>query len=202
MNGFPLDETAIERFTRYRDELVKWGKVMNLSSRLNDRDIIYTHFIDSMIYLHGLSGDSPQRIADVGSGAGFPGVPMAIMREGCEYDLIEPRQKRAVFLNHIIRVLSFENVRVINNRIENISNDIKYNAIVTRASLSTDELYRLTWNRLENNGRIIVSMGPSYIDKVKNLSADHEIHKYKIEGENVDRWLIILISGMVPRGTY
>lgn len=201
LNGFVPDETAVERFALYRDELVKWGRVMNLSSRLSDRDIIYTHFMDSLIYLHGLSGDSSQRIADVGSGAGFPGVPMAIMRGDSEYDLVEPRQKRATFLNHIIRVLNLKNARVINDRIENLTDDIKYNAIVTRASLSPEELYQLTRNKIANNGRIVVSMGPTYVDKVKNLSSDHEIRKYIIEGENVDRWLIILISGEVPRGT-
>ncbi|MBI5141583.1 MAG: 16S rRNA (guanine(527)-N(7))-methyltransferase RsmG [Nitrospirae bacterium] len=200
-NGFVPDEAALNRFVLYRNELVKWGRVINLSSKLTDRDIIYTHFIDSFIYLNGLTGEHCQRIADIGSGAGFPGIPMALMRQGYEFDLIEPRHKRASFLNHIKRTLNLKNVRVINERIENVADDIKYNAIVTRASLGLEELYTLTRNRLMESGRIIVSMGPTYIDKVKNLTSGYEIKKYKIEGEDVDRWLIILISGQVPRGT-
>ncbi len=116
-----VPEEIVSRLVRYCVELQKWNKKVNLVAKNTSlRDLVEKHFIDSLLLLpqlrkHTLTGKA---LLDVGSGAGFPGLVVHIANPLLHTILLEPRQRRVSFLNHIIRSLSIENIRVVMERIE------------------------------------------------------------------------------------
>ncbi len=115
---------------RHYELLLRWNRSLNLT-RLTDLEAaVKLHYCESL-YLAAFLPKDPLRIADVGSGGGFPGVPIAIFRPECSIDLIEAHQRKAVFLGEAIRELELSNVRVIPKRAEQVSGT--YDWMVSRA---------------------------------------------------------------------
>jgi len=119
--GIGLDAHARRCLLRYCEELRQWNRKINLIARNTSLpDIIEKHFLDSLTLLPVLDelppGDGP--LLDVGSGAGFPGLVVKIARPGRQVLLLEPRQRRSIFLRHIIRTLSLEGIEVSTTRVE------------------------------------------------------------------------------------
>jgi len=141
VNGIELSEGELDRFSVYRELLKRWGRSINLTSLLSDQDIDTRHFLDSLLGLKAFEtfGFNPRgkRFADVGSGAGFPGVPLSIVLEDSHFDLIESRRKRCVFLEQVRRELKLENVDVICGRVEDVERG--YDMLLMRAVKSPDE---------------------------------------------------------------
>ena len=105
--GLPSSDEQINAFMTYLSELKKWNRAYNLTGLAKDEDIVIKHFLDSLLYLKAIP-QGALHIADVGTGAGFPGIPITIIRPETEMHLIEPSGKKAVFLRHIIWQLQFK----------------------------------------------------------------------------------------------
>lgn len=114
----------------YRDELARWGRVHNLTSVLDPERMVPVHLLDSIALAPLLRGE---RIADVGSGGGLPGLPLAIVAPELAVTLIEPRAKRALFLEHMVRKLGLANVIVERARVEDLPPGNPFDTVVTRA---------------------------------------------------------------------
>jgi 16S rRNA (guanine527-N7)-methyltransferase len=126
-----LPELAIEKVAlieAHYELLLRWNKTINLTS-INDLDeIVERHYCES-VFLGMHLPPKPASIADIGSGAGFPGVPMAILRPDCTVTLIESHQRKAVFLREASRKLA--NVRVLPKRVEAVTE--RFDVVVSRA---------------------------------------------------------------------
>ena len=118
--GLELDETALSRLETYHDMLLDWNTRMDLTSVSADR-MAARHFLDSLLPLKA-SGLIPEegRLIDVGTGAGFPGLPLAIARPSLQVTLLEAQGKRCQFLQAVCQALGLENVMIINDRAENL----------------------------------------------------------------------------------
>ena len=118
--GLELDETALSRLETYHDMLLDWNTRMDLTSVSADR-MAARHFLDSLLPLKA-SGLIPEegRLIDVGTGAGFPGLPLAIARPSLQVTLLESQGKRCQFLQAVCQALGLENVTIINDRAENL----------------------------------------------------------------------------------
>ena len=115
-NRFQLSETQRQQFEAYAHFLIEQNKVMNLTAITNYDEIFEKHFIDSLLINEYLEGF--QTFCDVGSGAGFPGMVLAIKNPDMQFTLVEPTLKRCNFLNDVIHLLKLKNVEVINERAE------------------------------------------------------------------------------------
>ncbi len=113
--GVPLDDLALGRFRRYLEELREWNEKVRLVGSADTRSVLWLHFYDSLTVLSAI-GDA-RRILDIGSGAGFPGLPLGIARGDLELCLVEARRKRANFLRHVVRTLGLGQVMVVEGRI-------------------------------------------------------------------------------------
>jgi 16S rRNA (guanine527-N7)-methyltransferase len=116
-----LEDSIVDHLLRYCQELQKWSKRINLIARETSvADILEKHFLDSLLLLPVLqrAGQVPASLLDVGSGAGFPGLVLAIARPDLAVTLLEPRQKRTAFLRHIVRTLALDNVQIREARLE------------------------------------------------------------------------------------
>jgi 16S rRNA (guanine527-N7)-methyltransferase len=112
--GVDLSAETIERFARHFELLVVWNRKVNLTRILEPRESARRHFLESAFLAAVV--EAPQRLVDVGSGAGFPGVPLACIWPEAETLLVEPLVKRAVFLKEVVHALGLERVKVRNAR--------------------------------------------------------------------------------------
>ena len=114
--GFELAAPQLEQFRQYADLLVEWNKKMNLTAITEPGEIITKHFIDSLYGLPYLPNGGT--LIDVGTGAGFPGIPLKIARPDLSLTLLDSLNKRLTFLNEVIRELALPDVKTVHTRAE------------------------------------------------------------------------------------
>jgi 16S rRNA (guanine527-N7)-methyltransferase len=168
--GLRSDDGQIAAFMTYLSELSKWNRTYNLSGIKTSRDIVIKHFLDSLLFRKVLP-EEIRSIADVGSGAGFPGIPLKIVEPGLRLYLIEPRYKKAVFLSHICSLLGLEGVQILNRRVEDIAG-VKVNAAVTRALFSASDFMKKAGGILAEGGLLVLSKGPKVDEELKGTDRD------------------------------
>ncbi len=118
--GLKLTRAQLQAFEDYALELTAWNQHTNLTTILDPQDILVKHFLDSLSCLLAINSKrSPKqalRVADVGSGAGFPGLPLAIMRPDIQLTLVDATEKKCAFLRHMVSALGLPNARVVHAR--------------------------------------------------------------------------------------
>lgn len=134
--GFTLSDIQIAQFATYAAELQQWNEKLNLTSVADEQAIVMRHFLDSLRC--ALSwGAAPERLADIGTGAGFPGLPLKILRPMMQLTLVESIEKKAAFLRHITETLGLDGVTVLTARAEVIGRDPRhrecYDVVTARA---------------------------------------------------------------------
>jgi len=130
-----LTSAQLSLLEQHYHMLLRWNSKINLTRISSLTDIVRYHYCESL-YLGNFLPNSPLRIVDIGSGAGFPGIPVAIYRSDCEIDLVESHQRKAVFLREATRNLP--NVRVLAKRADDLIGT--YDWLITRAVRSQDVL--------------------------------------------------------------
>ena len=151
-------------------ELKKWNSAYNLTAIKTDSEIIIKHFLDSLLYLK-LIPEGRLNIADAGSGAGFPGIPIKIIRTETDVSLIEPSRKKTSFLRHITRSLKLTGVNIIEERLEDLCKKDKmdFDILVSRATFRIKDLLKMTCPYLYKECLIVLSKGPGLSDELKEL---------------------------------
>ena len=127
--GLRLAEPILARLGDYLAELDSWRRKVNLTGRLTPEDLA-NHALESALGSELIAHGA--RVVDIGSGAGFPGLPIAIAREDVDLTLVEPRSKRCAFLRHVVRTIGQTNVQVAEARIEDFAGD-PFDVATTRA---------------------------------------------------------------------
>jgi 16S rRNA (guanine527-N7)-methyltransferase len=116
--GLAIGEKKAEQFMRYLAHIIEWNKTINLTAITDPKEIIIKHFIDSLAALVATSFPEQAVVLDVGSGGGFPGIPLKIVRSDLQMVLVEPVQKKCSFLNSIIGLLQLRGISAFNGTIE------------------------------------------------------------------------------------
>ncbi len=119
-----LTENQIKQFFDYMNLLIEWNKIMNLTSIIEPKDIIIKHFVDSLTIVNMIEKKS--RIIDVGTGAGFPGIPIKIIYPETEIILLDSLNKRIKFLDEVIKTLKLKKIHTIHGRAEDFGQDVEY----------------------------------------------------------------------------
>ncbi|MFH1215628.1 MAG: 16S rRNA (guanine(527)-N(7))-methyltransferase RsmG [Pseudomonadota bacterium] len=170
--GITLEEKATEKLDRYLHELVKWNRKMNLVSAAPTRELIESHFLDSLTLLPFLETIENPILLDVGTGAGFPGLVLKCALEQLILTLVEPREKRVVFLRHMIRHLALTHVEILAQRLEkNNEGDCQYGLITSRALSTIHEFLALVADWSPSGGTVICMKGPKAEDEIKEWMA-------------------------------
>jgi 16S rRNA (guanine527-N7)-methyltransferase len=186
----PSDK-QIKAFATYLSELKKWNKAYNLTGLKTDEEIIVKHFLDSLLYLEALPAGGIS-LMDVGSGAGFPGMPLKIMRPEITTYLLEPSRKKATFLVHMIKTLCLDKIEVIGTRIEEVKS-LRVDVAVTRALFSAKEFYRKAYPHLREGGSIVLSKGPKVSEELNGIKdLEYELLPLTLPFSDTRRFMVII----------
>lgn len=153
-----IADIELEKFNKYYELLITWNEKMNLTSITDKDEVIYKHFVDSIALIKYVD-ISDKYILDVGTGAGFPGIPLKIISPNAKIVLLDSLAKRVNFLNEVINELGLDNITAVHGRAEDFANNISYREkfdIVTSravANLSTLSEYCIPFVKL--NGQFI-----------------------------------------------
>lgn len=194
-----LSDEQIDKFNKYYKYLISENEKYNLTAITEKNDVYLKHFIDSVLpYIYFKSNSL---ILDVGAGAGFPSIPLAILRPDLNFILIDSVNKKVNFLNQLISILNLSNVTAFHTRCEDFAknNREKYDYVVARAVAPMNTLCEYLIPFAKVNGNIVMYKGDNYLDELKAsenvLKMFHVKHldtlKYTIEGE-MTRNIIIL----------
>lgn len=168
-NNIEVPNRQLQQFERYADLLIEWNEKFNLTSITDREDIYVKHFYDSI--LPSLYRDLKGSLADVGSGAGFPGIPLKIMYPDLEVTLIEPTGKRCTFLNEVISQLSLDKITVVNMRSEDYAREnVRFDFVTARAVAELNILTELCLPLVKTDGHFIVMKGPKAYQELENAS--------------------------------
>jgi 16S rRNA (guanine527-N7)-methyltransferase len=191
--ALPCDAATLDLFMLYLAELSKWNGTHNLTAIRDDLEVVTKHFLDSALYLAAIPDDISE-VADVGTGAGFPGIPVALLRPTLAVRLIEPSGKKAAFLRHAVRRLGLEGVAVHETRVETIRG-LSVPLAMTRALFSAAGFVRATAGILAPGGVLVMSKGPRGEAELADLSCGHETRSLGIPGTGIVRTLVVITPG-------
>lgn len=173
------------------EQLVKWNKSYNLTAIKNPMEGLTLHLLDSLAVIPFIK---QQQILDVGTGAGFPGLPLAIMLPEVQFSLLDSNSKKIRFIRQQIHLLGLDNVEAIHSRVEQPREE-QYAGIISRAFASIEDMVQLTEHLLQQNGRWLLMKGLYSEQEVSALSGKvREIacHKLKVPGLSANRCLVEL----------
>lgn len=152
-------------FLTYEKELLEWNRKFNLTAIRDSESIRTKHFLDSLSCILAWKAVPPSRLIDVGSGAGFPGIPLKILYPNLKLTLLESVGKKAMFCQHIVRVLGLEHVEVVQARAEELGQDPdhreKYDWAIARAVANLNVLSEYLIPLVKVGGRMLAQKGES-----------------------------------------
>ena len=202
--GISFDKIKYDRFIKYKDIIKEWNQKINITSITVDKEIIEKHFIDSIKLYNFSPLVSAKRIIDIGTGGGFPGIPLKIISDEKDVVLLDSLNKRIKFLDEVIKSLNLTNIYTIHGRAEDFAHNVKYrekfDIAVSRAVANMTTLSELCIPYVKVNGYFVAMKGPSVEEEIidaKNALSIlggkiEDIIKIKIEDSDLKHNLVIV----------
>jgi 16S rRNA (guanine527-N7)-methyltransferase len=200
--GRPLDELRLQQFLTYLRELQHWNRTMSLTSISDDVGIIRKHFLGSLDFLQTFVPHPGLPVLDVGTGAGFPGLPLKLWQPELAVDLVESSQRKSVFLRHLCRVLGLGDVRCFITRVEMLAQEEAmhehYAIIVSRGVGGLRRWLPAALTLLQRGGRLMLEKGPTALAEVRSLGAVLAAHDgvlldlMPMPGESAARTMVVI----------
>jgi 16S rRNA (guanine527-N7)-methyltransferase len=208
--GIVLTDNQRQQFIDYYELLIEWNKVMNLTAITDLSEVVQKHFIDSLSLVKVLQ-PTKEKVLDVGTGAGFPGIPLKIVFPEMEIILLDSLKKRLTFLDEVINTLKLEKIQTLHGRAEDYGKDNKYreqfDLCVSRAvaKLSSLSEYCLPYVRV---GGLFISYKSGKVEEELEMSAKafqilgaklKEVEEFKLPSTDIERTLVVLEKeGITP----
>ena len=176
-----LNEEQIQKFYKYMNLLLEWNEKINLTAITEPKEVILKHFIDSATIIKYIQND--MQIVDVGTGAGFPGIPLNIVDSKANYLLVDSLNKRVNFLNEVINNLELKNINTVHSRIEDFGKDNKesFDIATSRAVASLNVLLEYLLPLVKIGGICICMKGSNIKEEIENSKKALEILGGNIE---------------------
>jgi 16S rRNA (guanine527-N7)-methyltransferase len=190
-----LDCAAQDKLLAYVALLDKWNRTHNLSAIRDPGQMITHHLLDSLAVVPHLPARAGLRVADVGSGGGLPGIPLAIARPDWDVTLIDSSHKKTAFLNQARIELPLPNVEVVTARVENAEPSSPYDVVISRAYSTLGIFVEQTGHLLARGGYWFAMKGRVPHDEMKALPAEISVEatpSFQVPGVDGERHLVIM----------
>ena len=173
----PLEKIQQEQLIAFVSFIIKWNKTHNLTAIRSERDIIIKHILDSLSIIYFINND----ILDVGSGAGLPGIVIAIVRPQIRVSLLDSANKKCNFMRFLVAELGLKNTAIINTRVENYKISKCYKQIICRGFAGIDNTIKLTKHLLCSSGAYLLMKSDKFLTekygytnfKTHNIAVPH-----------------------------
>lgn len=197
-----ISKDQLELFYKYMNILLEWNKKINLTAITEEKEIVIKHFIDSISINKYIKKED--NIMDMGTGAGFPGIPLKILNKDTRFVLVDSLNKRIKFLEEVNNMLNLNNIELIHSRAENLAKNFKYrenmDTIISRAVANLRVLVEYMIPFIKVGGLCICMKGPNIKDEIEDSRKAIEILGGKIEkvenihliDNNIERNLILI----------
>ncbi len=156
----PIPIERLELLTRYGQAVLDTGRTMNLMSKAA-LGALGEHILDSAAVVTVLDSGGP-RVGDLGSGAGFPGVVLAILRPDLQVSLVDARRSKVVFLKSVVRTLGLPNVEILHARLESLAGSVEFDLALSRALGSIEKTLEASLDLVSAGGRLMLFKGPKW----------------------------------------
>ncbi len=210
--GFNFSVEQLEKFYKYMNLLIEWNEKMNLTAITEPNDIILKHFIDSITINKYIENNA--KVVDVGTGAGFPGIPLSIIRTDLQITLVDSLNKRLIFLQEIKKELELKNIDIVHARVEEIGQNKNYREtfdIATSravANLSTLSEYLVPLVKIK--GKCVCMKASDAEEEIKqaenavNILGGKivKVEKFNLPNSDIGRTIIIINKEKSTNGKY
>lgn len=184
--NFQLSEDILKELEIYKDTLQEWNEFMDLTNIIEDEDVYYKHFLDSLLIMKYFNFEDGKKVIDIGTGAGFPGLPLKIVKKDLNITLMDSLNKRIKFLNEVIERNKLDGIEAIHGRAEEMGRTKehreKYDYAVSRAVARLNTLVEYTLPFVSVGGYFISMKGPGPQEEVEEAKSAIN----KLGGELVD----------------
>jgi 16S rRNA (guanine527-N7)-methyltransferase len=191
-NDHTITPELQQQLLHYLDLMQRWNKIANLTAITEFEEMVWLHLLDSLSinsYLHGT------HILDAGTGAGLPGIPLALLQPQKQFVLLDSNNKKTRFLTQVILELKLANVEAVHSRCEDFQPTRLFDSIVSRAFSSIAVMLEKTQHLLAANGQFLAMKGAYPDEELKNLPAGFDViavHKLTIKGLPAERHLVCI----------
>lgn len=197
-----LSVEQLWKFYRYMELLIEWNEKINLTAITDPEEIILKHFIDSLTIYKYIKKDS--KIVDVGTGAGFPGIPLSIVDSSFKITLVDSLNKRLIFLENIVKELELQNVELVHARAEEFGQNKKYresfDVATSRAVANLSTLSEYLIPLVKINGKCICMKASEAGEEIKEAKkainvlcgAIEKIEEFDLPNSDIGRTIIII----------
>jgi 16S rRNA (guanine527-N7)-methyltransferase len=180
--GIAIDIHQAGLMAAHASALADWNRKINLTAITDSAQIAIKHFLDSVLPLPYIPSEAP--LLDMGTGAGFPGIPLKIMRPAQFMTLIDASRKKINFVKHVLRVLNLPNISAIQVRAEDLGKDASFRgrfcAVVCRAFADLETIAHLAAPFLSADGKIYVYQGPADRSGQKPAGSRHGFSTFRL----------------------
>jgi 16S rRNA (guanine527-N7)-methyltransferase len=190
--GLALDRDGRRKLLQYLVLLEKWNQVYNLTAIRGGEKMVSGHLLDSLAVIPYITGT---RVLDVGSGAGFPGIPLAVARPDIQVALLDSNHKKAAFLRQAVAELQLKNASVVCERVEAWQAAEKFDCIISRALAEIAEFIALTAHLLAPGGVLAAMKGVYPFEEIERLPPDfrvRQVHAFAVPGLDAERHLVLI----------
>jgi len=184
--GVEIDAGITGQFSIHASELIKWNRKLNLTSITHPEDLAVKHFLDSLAPAHFIPDNA--RMLDIGSGGGFPGIPLKILNPSLKVMLIDGTRRKVNFLKHALRILKLESIEAHQIRAENLHEDPAYaslfDVIISRALSPLKLFVKMALPVLAQQGIIMAMKGEVNPEELNAVDLDGLEDRYHLEVKN------------------
>lgn len=192
--GLSIDKNKINTLLAFVTLIEKWNKTYNLTAIRNKEDMVILHILDSLAVLPFLHGT---RILDIGTGAGLPGIPLALYAPDFEFVLLDSNAKKTRFVQQAILELGLDNIHVLQARVETFDDSTRFDTIISRAFSNLEDFLVMSEHLLRENGKLLAMKGQHPKQELELLARPWQTISVHVPGIQAQRCIVQIEKGKV-----